>query len=217
MNDWLKGVSILAGAGLLAVGCASPETADDDPPTEEEIVEEDEELEAEDEADEEDAEIGVVGLVAVAEVMTGDDEEMGTVEFTQTEEGVLVEGRLESLEPGPRGFHVHEHGECDPPDFESAGGHFNPTGHPHGSPEDMAGERHAGDFGNIEFDEDGIAEFSFVDEVITLGDGTNDIAGQALIVHYEEDDLESQPTGDAGPRAGCGLIETARDDDELEP
>lgn len=192
-------VVVICFALALVVGCASPQ------PTEEQPVDEPIVDESDDDGVDEDR--GVLGLVGTAVVRSGDGDELGTVTFAQTEDGVLVEGRLEGLEPGPKGFHVHEHGQCDPPDFESAGGHFNPTGHPHGGPDDPPELRHAGDFGNIEFDEDGVAEFSFVDDVITLGDGTNDVAGQALIVHYEEDDKQSQPTGAAGPRAGCGIVE----------
>ncbi len=215
MRTWSHTAIALLSAGMLAYGCASPDVADDDEPVEEpEIDEQYDEHDEDDEHAEDDVDTGVIGLIAVAEVHDGDGEVMGEVEFTQTEDGVEVEGRLESLEPGPRGFHVHEYGQCDAPDFESAGGHFNPTDTPHGGPHKDMEHRHAGDFGNIEFDEDGVAEFSFVDDMITLGDGVNDVVGQALIVHYDEDDLETQPTGDAGPRAGCGIIEGVRDDVE---
>ncbi len=211
MNRWLSG-SIVGAAlvSLVVAGCAPAQPTEDEEPVEEPIFDE---IEEEEEHDHQ-ADQGVLGLVGTAVMHTGEGEEMGEVIFTQTEEGVLVEGLLESLEPGPKGFHVHEHGQCDPPDFESAGGHFNPEGHPHGGPDDPPGERHAGDFGNIEFDDDGAAEFSFVDDMITLGDGTNDVAGKALIVHYQEDDEETQPTGDAGPRAACGIIEIIRSDVE---
>lgn len=230
------GIAVVVAA-FVAFGCAPPEVPDDDEPVEEptaeqedepvdeedEPVEEDDEPIDEDEdpveeddemVDEEDDE-GVVGMVAVAGVVDSDEEPMGEVRFTQTQQGVLVEGELEHGElAGAHGFHVHEEGVCDAPDFETAGGHFNPTGHDHGGPHDELGQRHAGDFGNIDFDAYGVADFEFVDEMITLGSGVNDVVGQALIVHYEEDDLETQPTGDAGPRAGCGIIEV--DDDPRE-
>jgi superoxide dismutase, Cu-Zn family len=211
MNRWISGSTIAAFViSLIAAGCAPAQPTEDEQPAEEPIFEEEEE--EHDHEHEEDR--GVLGLVGTAVMLTGEGDELGVVTFTQTDEGVLVEGQLENLEPGPKGFHVHEHGECDPPDFESAGGHFNPEGHPHGGPDADRDERHAGDFGNIEFDDEGVAEFSFVDEVITLGDGTNDVAGKALIVHYDEDDEETPPTGDAGARAGCGIIEVVRSDIE---
>lgn len=204
-------ISTIAVA-LLVAACTSPAPADDQPPVDQPDPQQQQQ---DDEVDQqEDPQEGVVGMVAVAEVHSYEEDQIGEVEFTQTEDGVEVDGRieLEELADGPRGFHVHEHGECDPPDFESAGPHFNHPERPHGGPDDPPEQRHAGDFGNIEFDEDGVAEFSFVDEVIAVGGGDNDIVDRALIVHFEQDDLETQPTGDAGDRAGCGLIEAVRDD-----
>lgn len=208
--NW-KAMAVMLTVSVYGFGCTGAQTREDEAPTEQiEVEEEEEETE---EADEDHGhhehhdEAGVVGMVAVAEMINADGEQVGTVSFTQTEEGVLVEGEIDGLEPGVRGFHVHEYGECEGPDFMSAGGHFNPEGHPHGGPHDDPEERHAGDFGNIEIGEDGMASFSFVDEVITLGEGINNVVGQSLIIHVQRDDLESQPTGDAGARAACGIIE----------
>lgn len=217
MNRFYTITVAITAALLISAGCSSSDPVDDDAPVEPHPLgdlEEEEEVEEEEVADETDDQAGVLHKVAIAEMHSGDGDKMGEVMFTQTEEGVEVHGRIESLDGDLRGFHVHEHGECDPPDFESAGGHFNPGGHPHGAPDAPAHERHAGDFGNLEFDDDGVAEFAFVDDVITLGAGENDVTGKALIVHYEADDLETQPTGDAGPRAGCGIIEPSGGEEE---
>lgn len=197
-------VVLLSSFALILTGCPSPQVVEDEPPVPE-VPEEEEEVVEEEEVEEAPGP-GVLGMVATAEMIDGEGNSIGEVVFTQTEEGVQVEGTITGQEPGPKGFHVHEFGECETPDFLSAGGHFNPEGHDHGEPEAPHDQRHAGDFGNIEFDEEGEANFSFVDDVITLGEGENDIVGKALIVHEQEDDLETQPTGDAGPRAGCGLI-----------
>lgn len=144
--------------------------------------------------------------VAVAELQpTEGHEASGTVTFTRVEEGIRVVANLTGLgEPGRRGFHIHENGDCSAPDATSAGGHFDPTDMPHGSRD--ASERHAGDFGNIEVDEDGNAAADFVDAHISF-EGENSIIGRAVIVHATEDDLETQPTGDAGARAACGVIQ----------
>lgn len=203
----------LATVGLISAGCSGSKSAPDESPVEqavEEVEQTVEEVEEEvEEAVEEEPDEGgaVVGTQAVAIVKNGDGEQIGEVRFTQLENGVEVEGSISGLEPGKHGFHVHEFGECEAPDFMSAGGHFNPGGHEHGAPDNAPEERHAGDFGNVEVDDDGVAQISFVDSVITLGGAMNDVIGQALIVHFDEDDLVSQPTGDAGGRAGCGLIE----------
>lgn len=216
MNGTKKFVFGLCVAFVLA-GCSSNPPVEDETPTEapteevqEESMEESMEENGHDAHGEGHAgmehEAGVVGTVASAEMMNGEGESVGTVTFTQTEEGVLVEGSITGLTPGVRGFHVHENGVCDAPDFLGAGGHFNPTGTPHGAPDNEMSHRHAGDFGNIEVGEDG-ATFSFMDSMITLRAGTNDIVGHALIIHEDQDDLESQPTGNAGSRAACGIVE----------
>jgi Cu-Zn family superoxide dismutase len=105
--------------------------------------------------------------------------------------------------PGPHGFHIHEKGDCSAADASSAGGHFNPTGKPHGGPDSDA--RHAGDFGNIEADATGNARYSRTFSDLTL-DGESSIIGKAIIVHQKADDLKTQPSGDAGGRIGCGVI-----------
>lgn len=131
----------------------------------------------------------------------------GIVTFTQTDEGVLVEATISGLEPESlHGFHIHEYGDCRAADGTSAGGHYDPTDMPHAAPTDE--ERHMGDMGNLPAGEDGIATLEYVDEKIVLS-GVNSILGYAVIVHADKDDLTSQPTGDAGPRLGCGVIGVA--------
>jgi Cu-Zn family superoxide dismutase len=103
---------------------------------------------------------------------------------------------------GKHGFHVHEFGDCSMADGVCAGGHFNPTGSPHGSPD--AAKRHVGDFGNLTADESGKATYKRVDKLITFS-GPNSIIGRSIIVHAAPDDF-SQPSGNAGARIGCGVI-----------
>ena len=79
----------------------------------------------------------------------------GEVQFFRDGNGIRVEAQMTDLMPGPHGFHIHEKGDCSAADASSAGGHFNPTGKPHGGPDSDA--RHAGDFGNIEADATGNA------------------------------------------------------------
>ncbi|GAB4233042.1 MAG: hypothetical protein Tsb0021_11860 [Chlamydiales bacterium] len=128
----------------------------------------------------------------------------GIVTFTEVDNGVLVVADIKGLKPGKHGFHVHEHGDCSSPDFTSAGGHFNPTNKKHGGPD--SAERHVGDLGNIEAKQDGTAHYERVDQVIELS-GPNSIVGKSILIHADEDDLVSQPTGNAGARIGCGIIE----------
>ncbi len=128
----------------------------------------------------------------------------GTVNFIQDGDKVRVEANLTGLTPGAHGFHIHEKGDCSAPDASSAGGHFNPTGKPHAGPHDH--DRHVGDFGNLEADNSGKATYSqtFADLKV---EGDTSIIGKALIVHAKADDLKTQPSGDAGDRVACGVIE----------
>lgn len=131
----------------------------------------------------------------------------GTVSFTEQAEGVHVFAMVSGLTPGPHGFHVHENGDCSAPDATSAGGHFNPTGAPHGAPDAEA--HHAGDMGNLVADEAGNANYEAVLTGVSLGDGPDSIVGRAVIVHADPDDMTSQPTGNAGARVACGVIQAA--------
>ena len=115
-----------------------------------------------------------------------------------------MEGEINGLTPGKHGFHIHEKGDCSAADASSAGGHFNPTGMPHGGR--RGSQRHLGDLGNITADKSGIARFAFTDGWITLA-GVNSIIGHAVVVHAQADDLKSQPSGNAGARVACGVIE----------
>jgi Cu-Zn family superoxide dismutase len=130
----------------------------------------------------------------------------GEVTFAQIEDGVLVVAEASGLSAGRHGFHIHETGDCSAPDASSAGGHYNPADTPHGAPGAPASERHVGDLGNIEASIDGTARYERVDAVISLS-GPNSIVGKAVIIHAGEDDYTSQPTGAAGGRLACGIIE----------
>lgn len=128
----------------------------------------------------------------------------GSVTFSEAENGVSIQGSFEGLEPGNHGFHIHQYGDCTAEDGTSAGGHFNPAANDHGAPSDM--ERHMGDLGNIEANEDGVASVNYVDETVSL----SQILGRGIIIHAGEDDLSSQPTGAAGSRVACGVIGVAQ-------
>lgn len=129
----------------------------------------------------------------------------GTVTFTQKGDLVLVEANITGLPPdSTHGFHIHETGDCSAPDASSAGGHFNPTASPHGGP---AGEvRHGGDLGNLKADASGNTRNSVRVNGITIDGGPDRIMGRAVVVHSGADDLKSQPAGNSGARAACGVI-----------
>ena len=129
----------------------------------------------------------------------------GTVRLAALDHGVRVSGEVRGLVPGSEhGFHIHEKGDCSAPDATSAGGHFNPATKPHAARD--AAERHTGDLGNLKADPYGMARANFVDSVLSL-DGPNSIVGKAVIIHQNADDFTTQPTGNAGGRLACGVIE----------
>lgn len=130
----------------------------------------------------------------------------GTVNFTESAEGVRVVADISGLGAGKHGFHAHEKGDCSDPEAKSAGDHFNPAAQPHGAPDATA--RHAGDLGNIMADASGHATLDMMLNGVSLS-GPNGLVGRGLIVHAQEDDLSSQPSGNAGARVGCGVIEAA--------
>jgi len=128
----------------------------------------------------------------------------GSVMFHQHGDQVVVHARVEGLKPGQEhGFHIHEKGDCSSGDGMSAGGHFNPTGKPHGAPD---AEHHAGDLPALKADAQGRVEASFVLNGVGVGSGAADIVGKGLIVHAMPDDYRTQPTGNSGARIACGVI-----------
>jgi superoxide dismutase, Cu-Zn family len=147
---------------------------------------------------------------ATGEIINSEGEVIGSVNVTQLAHGVLIIATAEGLPPGVRGFHIHETGQCDPPDFQSAGGHFNPTGAAHGfnNPDGP----HAGDLPNVHVGEDGVLAVEFISERLTLDEGETAMLGgdgTALVIHDHADDHQTDPTGDAGPRIACAVIEAA--------
>ncbi len=135
---------------------------------------------------------------------TKDSTVRGTVKFTQKDDHVIVAGHLTGLAPGPHGFHIHDKGNCTAPDGSSAGPHFNPGSMKHGGL--TADMRHGGDLGNIIADGSGVADFTIEVTGITLGTEDASVIGRSVIVHAKADDLNTDPSGNSGPRLACGLI-----------
>jgi superoxide dismutase, Cu-Zn family len=136
-------------------------------------------------------------------------QEVGTAILTQTASGVLIEIELSNVPEGEHGFHIHETGVCGAADgFKSAGGHFEPAQHQHGY---MAADGpHAGDMPNQFAGSDGRLGANVLNSNVTLFEGPTsvlDADGSAIIVHAKPDDYTSQPTGDAGDRIACAVIE----------
>lgn len=134
--------------------------------------------------------------------------EIGTATFTPADGGVKVRVRVANLPPGKHGIHIHAVAKCEPPEFKSAGGHFNPFGKKHGfrNPDGA----HAGDLPNLEVGKDGKATSTFTAKNATVGEGDGSLFGPdgtALVIHADPDDEKSDPAGNSGVRIACGVIE----------
>jgi Cu-Zn family superoxide dismutase len=143
---------------------------------------------------------------AVLKDKSGKD--VGTVDLVQTPHGVLLKLSVKGLPAGEHAFHVHAVGKCEPP-FTSAGGHFNPGGKKHGM--EAADGPHAGDMPNLRVPASGELAVEVANPAISLVKGQPnsvfDADGSAVIIHAAADDYKTDPTGNAGDRIACGVIE----------
>lgn len=132
----------------------------------------------------------------------------GHATFTKVDDQtVRMTLEVENLKPGDHALHLHQNGDCSAPDATSAGGHWNPTEMPHGKRGE--GEFHKGDIINLIADANGKVSWSEEIKGWTIGgaDSTN-ILNRAIIIHEKQDDFVSQPSGAAGARVACGVIES---------
>ncbi len=143
------------------------------------------------------------GIRFAGELVDRDGANAGSVSIFATESGVVrVNVSATGLAPGGHGIHVHETGLCEG-DFTSAGGHLA-GGMEHGLVE---GGPHPGDLPNGFVEEDGALNYEAFNERLVLDAMLGDDDGAALIIHSEPDDYESQPSGDAGDRVLCAVLE----------
>ena len=130
----------------------------------------------------------------------------GTAIFTKDGENITLSIEIRNASPGIHAVHIHENGDCSAPDGTSAGGHWNPTDVAHG--QWGVGEFHLGDIGNITVGDDGTGSIELTTDLWEIGTGSDiDVIGKGIIVHADADDFVSQPSGNAGARIGCGVIE----------
>jgi Cu-Zn family superoxide dismutase len=145
---------------------------------------------------------------AHAMLMDANGKMVGTLNLTQTGGGVRITGNLTGLPPGTHAIHVHTVGKCEAPGFTTAGGHFNPDNKKHGMKNPDGA--HNGDLPNFDVAADGTAKVSVLAAHVTISDGPTSLfhdGGTAMMIHASPDDYMTDPTGSAGARIACGVIE----------
>jgi Cu-Zn family superoxide dismutase len=135
--------------------------------------------------------------------------DVGTAVIMSKGSGVEVKLDLKNLPPGVHAVHFHQKAQCDPPDFKSAGGHFNPTSKQHGF--DNPQGHHAGDMMNFTVKDNGTAKATVKDTDVMLGTGSESNSllangGTSIMVHATADDYKTDPAGNSGDRIACGPI-----------
>ncbi|NIJ17118.1 superoxide dismutase family protein [Sphingobium vermicomposti] len=150
---------------------------------------------------------GVAPTSATAVLLAADGSSRGEARVTEASDGLHVMVDAKGLTPGMHAVHVHGTGNCTPPDFTSAGGHWNPSGRQHGR--DNPAGMHMGDMPNMIAGADGSGQMEYVIPGARLGSGGMpmlDADGAAIVIHAQADDNRSDPAGNAGGRVACGVI-----------
>ena len=143
---------------------------------------------------------------ARAELKDAQGKSVGDATLQDTPDGVKLTATFNGLPPGEHAFHVHAVGKCEPP-FESAGGHYNPTGRQHGR--DNPQGPHAGDLPNVLVKDSKPVTMEITIRNVSLSEGESrliDTDGASLVVHEKPDDYKTDPAGNAGARIACGVI-----------
>jgi superoxide dismutase, Cu-Zn family len=146
--------------------------------------------------------VAVAQQKASADIRDAAGKKVGEALLEQRDGEMEITATFSGLSPGVHAFHIHEVGKCDPP-FDSAGGHFNPTGKQHGK--DNPTGPHAGDLPNLDVPQSGGTKVEITINNVSLA-SLLDANGAALVVHEGADDYTSDPDGKAGKRVACGVI-----------
>jgi Cu-Zn family superoxide dismutase len=145
----------------------------------------------------------------IVPLKTGTGEDAGTATFQQEKGKLSIKVELKILPVGEHGVHIHAKALCDPPDFKTAGPHFNPENKQHGFQNPMG--HHAGDLPqNVVVGEGHVGHATFKVDYLSL-DPTSPVSiiangGTSIVVHEKQDDMKTDPSGNSGNRIACGVI-----------
>src|SRR5215472_348616 len=125
---------------------------------------------------------------------------VGTAVLSPAAKGVKITLDIKNLPPGEHSIHIHQFAKCEPPDFKSAGAHFDAGGHAHGGAP-------AGDIPDFSLivGKDGTANVTTVAPNVTLGDDDHSVfsnGGTAIVIHA----VAGGTGSGAPPRIACGVI-----------
>jgi Cu-Zn family superoxide dismutase len=146
------------------------------------------------------------GRTAIAVLHNAAGAEVGRATASEVEGGLRITLETRGLPPGYHGAHIHTVGRCDPPGFDSAGGHWNPLAAHHGTLN--AAGPHMGDLPNLIVSTSGRATLGVNIPGATM-DGLLDADGSSIVVHAGRDDMMSDPAGNSGPRVACGVFQAS--------
>lgn len=139
----------------------------------------------------------------------GIGESLGTIEFVDSDKGLVIQPSLKGLPPGPHGFHVHENDSCEGEEKGGkwepgarAGEHFDPAHtDKHLGPN---GKGHHGDLPVLVADKSGNANEELVAPHLTV----LDLHKHSVVIHEGGDNYSDQPEllGGGGARIACGAF-----------
>ena len=135
----------------------------------------------------------------IVDIKNAQGESVGTASLAPVPDGVRIKLDIKNLPPGQHSMHIHQIAKCEPPDFKSAGPHFNAASH-------TTNGVMAGDIPNffLIVADDHTAHVTVVAPNVTMGSDDHSVfsnGGTALVIHAAESGAPGSPA-----RIACGVI-----------